>query len=97
MKKVTESMATANTTLLVAFADAIRSDLSRAMQPLHALRPGWRNDGISGAGRAFMRAQRDNFPQGLFSLLLLAQSLVLGLLLIAITVTSALAWGGIIR
>ena len=67
------------------------------MLPLRALRTGWHDADLRGAGQAFLRAQRDNFPQGLFSLLLIAQGLVLAVLLVAVALDGILAWGGFPR
>lgn len=101
MKKTTEPSRTANIVPLLAFANAIHADLKRALQPLRALRAGWHHNGVSGAWHAFWRALRENVPQGLFSLLLIAQGLVLALLLVAIVVAVAvdgvLAWTGLAR
>ena len=97
MKITTEPTSTARMTPLAVFISAMRADLKRAMQPLYALRTGWQCTGLGGACRAFLQAQRDNFPQGIFSLLLLAQGLVLAVLLVAIALDGILAWGGLGR
>ena len=97
MKKTTEPTSTASITPFAAFINAMRTDLKRVVQPLYALRNGWRDAGFSGAWRGFLQAQRDNFPQGIFALLLIAQGLVLVVLLVAVALDGVLAWGGIPR
>ena len=97
MKKTTEQASTANIMRLAAFINAMRVDLKRVVQPLYALRTGWQKAGISGAWQAFLQAQRENFPQGIFSLLLIAQGVVLALLLVAVALDGILAWGGFPR
>ena len=97
MKKTTEPNSTANITPLAAFINAMHADLKRVVQPLYALRTGWRDAGLSGACHAFLQAQRENFPQGFFSLLLLVQGLVLVVLLVAVALDGILAWGGFPR
>ena len=97
MKKTTDPTSTANITPLAAFINAMRVDLKRVVQPLYALRTGWQKAGISGAWQAFLQAQRENFPQGIFSLLLIAQGVVLALLLVAVALDGILAWGGLSR
>ena len=95
MKKTIEPTLTSNITPLAAFNRAMHTDLKRVLQPLYALRTGWRNAGVSGAYRAFLRAQRNNFPLGLFSLLLLAQGLVFVVLLVAVVLDGFVARGGL--
>ena len=67
------------------------------MLPLRALRTGWHDAGVRGAWQFFLRAQRDNFPQGLFSLPLIAQGLVLALLLVTVALDAIVTWGGLAR
>ena len=97
MKKPTEPTPAPNITPLAAFINAMHADWKRAVHPLYALRTGWHDAGLSGACRAFLRAQRNNFPQGLFALLLIAQGLVLAVLLVAVALDGILAWGGLAR
>lgn len=97
MKKRTEPAPAANITPLVAFTRAMHDDWKRTMQPLCALRTGWHDAGLSGACQAFLRAQREAFPQGIFSLLLIAQILVLALLLVAVVLDGVVVWGGLAR
>ena len=97
MKKRTEPAPAANITPLAAFTRAMHDDWKRAVQPLLALRTGWHDAGGHGAGQAFLRAQRDNFPQGLFSLPLIAQGLVLALLLVTVALDAIVTWGGLAR
>lgn len=95
MKKATEPSTTDGITLFSAFVRVIRTDLVRALQPLSALRNGWREGGVSGACRLFLRAQQSNCPQGLFSLLLLMQALVLIVMLA--TIAGVLVWEGVFQ
>lgn len=97
MKKTTEPVPPANITPLAAFTRAMHDDWKRAVQPLYALRTGWHDAGLSGACQAFLRAQREAFPQGLFALLLIAQGVVLALLLVAVALDGIVAWGGLAR
>ena len=97
MKKTTEPTSTANISALVAFINAMRADWKCVVQPLYALRIGWQRAGVSGAWLDFLRAQRDNFPQGIFSLLLITQGLVLAVLLVTVALDGVLAWGGLPR
>lgn len=97
MKKTTDPNRTDNLVPLFAFANAIHTDLKCALQPLRALRAGWRHNRVGGAWQAFWRAERENFPQGLFSLLLLAQVLALVFLLMAVAFHGALVWAGLTR
>ena len=97
MKKTTEPTSTANIALLAAFTNAMRADWKCVLQPLCALRTGWQRAGVGGAWQAFLRAQRDNVPQGIFSLLLITQGLVLAVLLVTVVLDGVLAWGGLPR
>ena len=97
MKKTNEPTSTPIMTPLAAFTRAMHDDWKLTVQPLYALRTGWHDAGVGGAWYAFLRAQRDNFPQGLFSLLLIAQGLLLALLLMAVVLDGILAWGGLAR
>ena len=84
-------------TPLAVFISAMHADLKRALRPLHALWTGWRSAGVGGACRAFLQAQRDNFPAGLFSVLLLAQALVFTILVVAVVLDGFVAWEGVQR
>lgn len=97
MKKKIEPSRMANIVPLFACTNAIHADLKRTLQPLRALRDGWRHNRVCGAWHAFWRAERESFPQGLFSLLLIAQGLALVSLLIAVAFDGALVWAGLTR
>ena len=96
MKKTTEPAQ--NMSFLDAFYNTMRSDLKRSLQPLQVLLwAGWRREGMKAAGRAFLRAQREKFPQGLFSALILLQGLLVALLLAASAIAYVVSGGGFLR
>lgn len=67
------------------FCQAIRDDLRHSWKPLQALWSGWRKDGFGAACLAFVRAQRENFPQGLFAALILISAVVMVFILLVVT------------
>lgn len=97
MKKTTEPGTTDHIKLFSTVVHVMRSDLARALQPLSALWTGWREGGVVGACRLFLRAQRRSCPQGVFSLLLLMQGLMLIALLTAIVIAGVLTWEGVVQ